>query len=161
MIALSEILGARKMASDKEESLRLQERASEIYEERQAILPELVSGHAVEYFLKINNDSRALAFAQENYHNRPGGQAALLLVQAHSAMDQMPKAFALLESVLATEYQSASLYATAGLLYQFKGDVHSAKEYNKKALEISPLAIVDMDWFRSKLYGQEKTPAAI
>jgi len=149
MSELANILAARTAKSDHDESLRWHKEAVAVYTAMMNEMPALMSGHALEYFLYTGDVKRAVQLAQYNFQLRPGGPAALRLVQAYAADGQSLQAENLLESVLKSPFRSAELYATAGVLYRARGDLHAAEKYNALAGAINPTAVKDINWLRS------------
>lgn len=141
MSALADILATRSNKGDMSEARRWLEKASNIYEARAHNSPELISGHALEHFLNMGDAERALRLAEFNYQLRPGGQAALQLVQAQVAVGQVSEASELLKSLLSSPYRSADLFATACAIYRINGDAQRADEYETLARVINPMAI--------------------
>ncbi|MFK7858022.1 MAG: tetratricopeptide repeat protein [Granulosicoccus sp.] len=151
MVALADILQARPEIDDQLESAMWRERADNRYGLMIEKMPELISGHALGHFLESGDGKQALQLAKHNYQLRPGGEAALLLVQAHAALGQLTQANTLLVSLLHSPYRSADLYATASVLYRHHGDAEKADEYDTLAFAVNPLSSSGLDWLRDKL----------
>ena len=117
MVALSDVLGERDDSDSKNESVQWMKAAAERFEQQLQVMPEMVSGHALEHFIQFEEIERVLPMALDNYHARPAGESAVALVQALALAGQHPRAIALLEEILNTPYRSADLFATASILY--------------------------------------------
>lgn len=150
MSALADILDARNDEADRLEATNWRAKIDRVYQARMDVIPELISGHALEYFLQAKDASQALELADYNFQLRPGGEARVLKAQAHMALGELSVASRLLDSVLESPYRSAKLFATAGVLSRISGDEMSADHYDSLALAINPSAVDDLDWLQSK-----------
>jgi len=153
MAALADVLEAQNTAVKNAESIKWRKKANNAYTVMMGQIPELVSGHAIEYFLETENSARTLELAQDNYRLRPNGQSALLLVQAYVVRDRHSDAMALLEKILASPHRSASLHATASLLLRADGQIQRADKQKALAAEINPYAMGDVSWLEQALAG--------
>ncbi len=151
MGALSDILAESTDTIEQDESTLWRNNAVGVYETRIDKLPELISGHALEYFLQAGYTRRALKLAEKNYELRPSGPAQLLLVQTYSALGQLIKAVTLLDTLLDSPHRSAQLHATAGIVYRAAGEAVKAEQHDMLALAINPMAIDEVEWLKHKL----------
>jgi len=151
MTALADILQDRDNASDSDEAAALTLRAKEKLEQTMVVAPELMSGHALDFFLQSDEVELALTLALEDYRLRPGGTAAISLAQAYALTDQPSEALSLIEKVLATPYRSAELHATAATLYGLLGQDKKTNEQESKAIALHPMAIDDIEWLLARL----------
>lgn len=156
MSALADILAVRKNKANQNEAADLLETTNRWYENRISKIPELMSGHALAHFLQSGDSQRALQLAQNNYRLRPGGEAALQLIQAHTRLGQIPQATRLLETLLTSPYRSAELHATAGVVFQANGNRQGADKHYSLACTINPLAIKNMDWLLTSIAAQAR-----
>ncbi len=151
MEALAGILRSSDDLKDKDEALLWMVRANNEFKKTMEFAPELISGHALDYFLQADNKLLALSLAQENYRLRPAGKATIALAQALALHGKLSEAIILLKEVLATPYRSAELHATAHVLYSAMGQIEEASLQKSLALGLSPVAINDVKWLNSKL----------
>ncbi len=155
MSALADILANRDDESSHTEAQSWLDKSAEIYQYRLQAIPELVAGHALDFFLNDENTQFSLQLAVDNYKLRPGGEAALQLVQAHALNNQFEQANTLLETIYDSPYRNASLYATAATVYRAMGQNELAETQKALAIAINPFAIDDIDWMRAKLEGAQ------
>ena len=152
MIALADILEQRG-PSEKAEANELLHEAHSLFKTIASQIPEAMAGHALEYFLHRGDPQQALRMAESNYQSRPGGQPALMLVQAQAINGQLPQAQSRLDSLLTTPYRSAELHATAAVVYRAVGLDNRAIQHARLATAINPAALENVDWLRRKLNG--------
>ncbi len=155
MTALAEILANRDDKASQTEAQSWLDKSAEIYQYRLQAIPELVAGHALDFFLNDENAQFSLQLATDNYKLRPGGEAALQLVQAHALNNQFEQANTLLETLYDSPYRNASLYATAATVYRAMGQNELAETQKALANAINPFAMEDIDWMRAKLKGAQ------
>jgi len=151
MVALSEILERKKTKAAIDEADHWLSQAATRFNALLALSPESMSGHALGYVLQYETADRALELAQNNYVSRPGGEAAVLLAQAHIASNDPMKALSLVEKTLSSDYRSADLHATAYLIYAALNLSEQAATQQKLALAINPDAIDDIQWLGEPL----------
>jgi len=151
MEALAGILQSNDNVKDQDEADILLARANDEFQTTMEFAPELISGHALEFFLQAGNNALALSLAQDNYRLRPAGGAAIALAQALALQGQLPKAITLIEGVLDTPFRNAELHATAHVLYRALGQTDEATQQKELAIGLSPAAIDEVDWLHIKL----------
>ena len=139
MEALAEI-SSGTLAAD------LLEQARASYERDLEQFPEASYGHALAYYLSINDGERALELAQANHTLRPYGAAKIMLAQAYVLTAQLSEAQTLIEEALNSPWRSAELHASAALIFEVLGDVDRARLERSKALDINPDAVDDVSW---------------
>ncbi len=89
----------------------LRQRARALYEDRIKQFPEAAAGHALDHFLASPDDrTKAHSLAQQNFSNRPGGEAAIGLARALLANAKPAAAVKLLEAQLAAGWDSAEMH---------------------------------------------------
>jgi len=117
------------------------------YEERLERYPEASYGHALDHFLKFDDDaSRAVRLAEENAALRPNGRAKTLLAQAYLKANRVTDARTAIDDVLGTDWVSAETHATAALTYARCGEATRAWDNARAALAISRSAVSDLEW---------------
>lgn len=151
MSALADILANRDDEASQTEAQNWLDRTAEIYQYRLQAIPELVAGHALDFFLNTDDTEFSLQLASDNYTLRPGGEAALQLAQAYAINNQTADANTLLDTIFSSPYRSASLHATAATLYQATEQPELAAIQQALATAINPLAMDDIDWLREKV----------
>lgn len=141
MSALADILSNRSDSSSQKEAKYWFEKTKSTYQEQIRILPELIAGHAIDFFIDTNDKHLALQLAMSDHRLRPGGESALKLVQAHVLNSQLIEADNLLNTIFSSPYRSASLHTTAASLYRAMGKSELAERQQSIALSINPLAL--------------------
>ena len=147
----SDVLGERDDSDSKNESVQWMKAAAERFEQHLQVMPEMVSGHALEHFIQFEEIERVLPMALDNYHARPAGESAVALVQALALAGQHPRAIALLEEILNTPYRSADLFATASILYRAQNSQELAQNHYLQAVEMNPMAVDDLSWLQDRV----------
>jgi len=151
MVALSDVLAERDDQDAKDESLEWMKAADQRFEEQLALMPEMVSSHALDHFMQFDEIERVLPMALENYEARPAGEHALALVQTLAIAGKDSQAIALLEDILDTPYRSADLFATASILYNSQNNMDIAKSHHLQAVEMNPMSVNNLSWLHDKV----------
>jgi len=151
MVALAELLAERDDVQAKRESTMWMQAATEQFQQQLDLMPEMVSAHALEHFLQFDEIEQVLPLALENYHMRPGGEPAVALVQTLAIAGQRTRAIALLEEILDSQYRSAELFATAGIIYQAEHRMDTAQNHYRQALEWNPRSVDNLSWFHKRV----------
>jgi len=135
-----EFMSALAVLVEDEEGLDWFRRARAAYEQRMAVFPEAALGHALEYAI-LARDPRAVAWAERNHRLRSGGEACVLLARAYHSVGADERARDVIETVLATPYRAATLYAAATTVYDALGDRTRAAASAASARAINPAAL--------------------
>lgn len=138
MIALSEIL-QNGSTSDQQEATAWLEKAENAYNMRLEKLPEVVAGHALDFFIDTAEPEFTVSLAESNYSLRPNGEAAVQLIQSYLNMGKTEKAMPVLERTLQSGYSSADLHLAASYLYEALNDSDNAKHHHAIAVAMNPL----------------------
>jgi len=154
MVALAELLAERDDEKAQHESATWMQAAAAQFQQQLNMMPEMVSAHALEHFLQFDEIEQVLPLALENYRMRPGGEPAVALVQTLAVAGQRPQAIALLEEILESQYRSAELFATAGVIYQAEHRMDLAQNHYRQALERNPRSIDNLSWFHERVNRQ-------
>ena len=75
----------------------------------------------------------------------------MLFAQAYAINGQLVKASAVLDSLLTTEYRSADLHATAGIVYRARGFDERADHQDQLAKAINPGVTENNEWLSQKI----------
>ncbi len=113
-------------------------RASDVWTQRLAQLPEAAWGHALEHELAFGDPKRALSLAQKNAKNRPYGVPMLLLAEAWIANDQPDKALAICDAVERSGWVSADIWTIKAIAQGKLGRLEEARRSKAKAEAINP-----------------------
>lgn len=151
MAALADVLSQRSSIEDREEANDWHRRARQRYENMLTQFPELVSGHALDYFIHQGDPAEVLELARNNYRQRPSGSSQVALVQAYSINGQLSKAAAELDHVLNTEYQRADMLATAAIIYEANGQPKLARDFKITAESMKSGVMLDHQWLIEKI----------
>jgi len=138
MIALSEIL-QNGSTLDQEEAATWIEKAENAYNLRLEQLPEVVTGHALDFFIDTAEPAFTVTLAENNYSLRPNGEAAVQLIQSYLNMGKTEKAMPILDRTLQSGYSSADLHLAASNLYEALNDSDNAEHHHAIAIAMNPL----------------------
>ncbi|MEE2787707.1 MAG: tetratricopeptide repeat protein [Myxococcota bacterium] len=123
-------------------------RARQTYATRLADYPALTTGHGLEYFLENGSKATALKLAKAYFKQRPAGDGAVKYVQALMVVGQLSDAHAQLKPILASPYSTPGLHGTASLLFHRLGRMTMAEQHRKRAIDLNPMAMAELDWLR-------------
>jgi len=152
MDALASILYKQDSARENAEAKMWMQRANSGFKLAMTFAPELISGHALDFFLQSDDELQlALTLAKQNYQLRPAGPAAVTLAQAYALHGQYSHALDLLEGVLAGPFRSPTLHATAYAIYHQLDQTLEADKQMVLAKNLNPVAIDDIDWLNDRL----------
>jgi len=143
MVALADVLSESDQRNLVVEAELWYNKATDRFMSQRKKMPELVAGHASDYFLQRGSNKLALELAQNNYQARPAGEAALILAKALASNLKNTQASKLLTELLDSQYRSADLFITAAVVARSLGDFDLAVSYEHQALAINPHALTD------------------
>lgn len=149
MSALADVLRSGSNNAKHEEAEALLDKVNHIYRDVMTRIPELIAGHALEFYLHSGDLALSKTLAHNNYALRPNSESGLRLIQTYMAVGELNKAEALLEEVVRTPYRSAELHATAAVLFRTLGHDKRADQQTILAQGINPAALSDLEWLRS------------
>ncbi|MEL6528455.1 MAG: hypothetical protein AAGK01_07465 [Pseudomonadota bacterium] len=138
MMALASV---HEFEGDEVAAKKLRQRASGLFEQRLAVLPEAYFDHALDLALSNGQNGRALKLATANFEARPFGDAAMALARTHTANGNPRKAIRLLKGVAESGWRSVEQHLDLAEAYEATGDTAAADEEIKRALEMNPRAL--------------------
>jgi len=139
MIALAEILDSRPTSDQQDEAADWIDKAENAYKVQLEKLPEVVAGHALDFFIDTAEPEFTVSLAQRNYSLRPNGEAAVQLIQSYLKTDDTKKAKPILDQTFQSGYNSADLHEAASKLYEALSDSDKAQHHHAIAVAMNPL----------------------
>ena len=139
MIALSEILDSRPTSDEQEEAAGWIKKAENAYKTQLDQLPEVVAGHALDFFIDTAEPEFTVLLAERNYSLRPNGEAAVQLIQSYLNSGEIEKAKPILDRTLQSGYSSADLHKAASDLYEEFSYFKKANHHHAIAVAMNPL----------------------
>lgn len=135
------------ISDSEEEASNWTKQARTTYERQLNQFPEASYRHALGHYLESGDaNAKALDLAIANYKLRPYGESETLLAQAYLQNGQVNEAKALIETTLASVWESAELHATAALIFEASGDLDRAELERSAAQAINPDAVQNLSW---------------
>lgn len=113
-------------------------RAAAAWEEQISRFPEAAMGHGLQHHLQFGTPARALALAEANYANRPGGEAQVALARAYLKAGRAADALELVQRALATPYRTAGLHHVAAEAHAALGHTEAAQAQRELLAAINP-----------------------
>ena len=147
MDALSEIYAEEKQEA---KAALWGNKATQVYEERLALLPAATYGHAVDHFLE-SDPKRALELAQADVALRPSGAARVALAQAYARVGQPKKAVQTIDRVSKSSFSTAESHGIAALLFCAAGKSKQSLLERERALAIRPSVFEELQWLSDEL----------
>lgn len=145
---MAALAGVVEAQGDADRARELMTEARRRHEDRLARFPTAAYGHALEFFLEHGPVERALELAERNHAARPSGEAKVQLAQAYLAAGRTDDAAGLLDAVIASPFDDASLHATAAVLHARRGDAARAAAERLRAEAIDPGAMGGVAFLR-------------
>lgn len=116
------------------EATALFAKAEALWKEQLRLFPESASGHALEHFMALNHDpALVVRLAEENFSNRPGGDARLLLAKAYLSVGRPKDALAQVHALLASPYRTVEGLEVALETFRAVGDEKNAARVSAQA----------------------------
>jgi tetratricopeptide (TPR) repeat protein len=111
------------------EATALFAKADALWKEQLRLFPESASGHALEHFMALNHDPAfVVKLAQENFSNRPGGDARVLLAKAYLSVGRPKDALTQVHALLASPYRTVEGLEVALDTFRTVGDEKNAEK---------------------------------
>ena len=123
-------------AGEHEASLSWPRRAEQAYEERMALFPKGVTGHALDHWIAFGQPERALELARANVEKSPNGDALTQLVRALLRADNPAGAAEAADRALGTAFSSAHLHSAAASAFTAAGREADAEAQRSTAQAI-------------------------
>jgi len=121
----------------------LRDAARSAYEAQIALFPEAAYGHAVDHWLRLEDDTDMLIeIAEGNAAARPFGDSQVRLAMAYLRAHRDEDARDVVDRLLLTEWNTGEMHAVAALAYERTGDERRA-ESERSLAELSAPGIVD------------------
>ncbi|MBL8770229.1 MAG: hypothetical protein JNK30_02510 [Phenylobacterium sp.] len=137
MDALGELALKR---GDRQAALGWRARAGAEWARRLRLLPEAAYGHALDHHLAAGDAIRALEIAERNHAARPNGDSKAQLAEALLAAGRATDARHVVEPVLRSGWETATVHAVASRVYAAAGEPRLAARERTRALAMNPHA---------------------
>lgn len=138
------IATAYEQAGDAEQAEAWHEKATDAFDRDLGILPSVVRPEAVEYFCQTD-PARAVELARASFEAAPGHAERVRLARAMLlAGEPHPRAFAILEPTLQSDWVDVELFATAAVALR-DSDPERATRLAKRATAFDPDAVLRLE----------------
>ena len=109
------------------EASQLFAKADAAWREQMHLFPESASSHALEHFMALQQDpALVVKLAEDNFSNRPGGDARVLLAKAYLSVGRSKDALAQVQALLASPYRTVDGLEVAIKAFRAVGDTQGA-----------------------------------
>lgn len=124
--------------------------ARQSYETQIAAFPEAAYGHAVDHWLRLeDDDSRAVLIAEGNALARPFGEPRTKLAMAYVRAARLEDAARELDETLASGWLSADTHAVRAIVAEAQGDAARAAREREEAERIAPGIVSRLAWLET------------
>ncbi len=121
--------------------------ARQSYETQIAAFPEAAYGHAIDHWLRLEDDvARAVIIAEGNAEARPFGEPRTKLAMAYVRALRLDDAARELDETLASGWSSADTHAVRALVAERQGDAARAATERETAERSAPGAMERVQW---------------
>ncbi len=144
MDGAARILGAR---GDTIAEGELVTAARQMYEAQIALFPEAAYGHAIDHWLRLEDDiDRTVEIAEGNALARPFGEARTKLAMAYVLAGRMDDAARELDETIESGWSSADTHAVRAIVAERQGDDERAEAERSLAEGIAPGIVERLGW---------------
>ena len=121
--------------------------ARQSYETQIAAFPEAAYGHAIDHWLRLeDDDARAVLIAEGNALARPFGEPRTKLAMAYVRAARLEDAARELDETLASGWLSADTHAVRAIVADAQGDAARAASEREEAERIAPGIVSRLAW---------------